>query len=79
MTSRHQTFDLGTEPLDYAHDAKAGGRASWSARLQARLFAARLDQEIEAGLSPLPGSPLDVHGARLVSARDPAMAKHYGL
>jgi len=70
MTSRHQTYDLGTAPLDYADDAKTGGRASWSARLQARLFAGRLDQEIEDGLSPLPGSPLEVHGARLVSARE---------
>ena len=70
MTSRHQTYDLGTVPFDYADDAKAGRSASWSARLQARVFAARLDQEIEDGLSPLPGSPLEVHGARLVSARE---------
>jgi hypothetical protein len=70
MTSRHQTYDIGTVPFDSADDAETGGPASWPNRLRARLFAGRYDQQIEDGLSPLPGSPLDLHGARLISARE---------
>ena len=34
----------------------------WSAKVRARLFAARYDRQIENGVSPEPGSPLAVHG-----------------
>jgi hypothetical protein len=70
MTSRHETYDIGTVPFESAGDTETRGPASWPNRLRARVFASRYDQQIEDGLSPLPGSPLDLHGARLVSARE---------
>ncbi|MCX2929640.1 hypothetical protein ORI20_05100 [Mycobacterium sp. CVI_P3] len=44
--------------------------ASVSARIRARLFAGRLDRDVDAGLLPLPGSPLAVHVARLTSVEE---------
>jgi hypothetical protein len=70
MTSRHETYDIGTVPFESAGDTETRGPASWPNRLRARVFASRYDQQIEHGLSPLPGSPLDLHGTRLVSARE---------
>jgi hypothetical protein len=37
------------------------------ARVRAFVFSHRYDCELEAGISPEPGSPLEVHGARLQS------------
>jgi hypothetical protein len=42
--------------------------AALSSRLKARLFAGRLDRQVEAGILPLPGSSLAVHIVRLTSA-----------
>lgn len=44
--------------------------ATFTARLRARLFAGRLDREVEMGLVPLPGSSLAVHTARLTSVEE---------
>ncbi|AKK30616.1 hypothetical protein AB431_16865 [Mycobacterium sp. EPa45] len=38
-----------------------------TARLRARLFAGRLDRDVDDGIAPLPGSPLAIHIARLTS------------
>ena len=70
MTSRRETYDIGTGRSNQQANTETGGPASWPNRLRARVFAGRYDQQIEDGLSPLPGSPLDLHGARLVSARE---------
>src|SRR4051794_13178629 len=70
MTSRHQTYDIGSVPFQSAEDVESGGPASWPNRLRARMFAGRYDQQIEDGVSRLPGSPLELHGARLVSDRE---------
>jgi hypothetical protein len=70
MTSRRETYDIGSVPFEPAEDIETGGPAPWPNRLRARLFAGRYDQQIEDGLSPLPGSPLELHGARLVSDRE---------
>ena len=42
-------------------------KATLTARLRARLFAGRLDHDVEDGVAPLPGSPLAVHLVRLTS------------
>lgn len=42
----------------------------WQARLGARLFAARYDRDVEAGLSPAPGTALAVHHQRLKEPRE---------
>jgi len=42
-------------------------KATAAARLRARLFAGRLDRDVEDGVAPMPGSPLAVHVARLTS------------
>lgn len=39
-------------------------------RLRARLFAGRLDRELEAGAVPLPGSALAAHVARLTTVQE---------
>lgn len=70
MTSRHQTHDIGNVPFAQADATEIGGRASWSTHLRARLFAGRYDRQIEDGVSPVPDSPLALHGARLISARE---------
>jgi hypothetical protein len=46
------------------------GNPSLAARLQARLFASKFDRQIEAGVIPIPGSPLAAHTIRLTSARE---------
>ncbi|NTY60575.1 hypothetical protein [Mycolicibacterium sphagni] len=45
-------------------------RAALSSRLKARLFAGRLDRDVEAGIIPLSGSSLAVHIARLTSVEE---------
>ena len=82
MTSRQQDWleilaalpaaSLGSRQGD---DVSPLGRAQrrvvvWSAKLRARLFAARYDRQIENGVSPEPGSPLAVHRTRLTSPRE---------
>lgn len=39
-------------------------------RARARLGAHKLDREIVSGVAPMPGSPLEVHVARLTSVRE---------
>lgn len=68
--SRHQIHDVGTVLLTDSDPTAVAGPAPWSARLSARLFAGRYDHQIEDGASPPPGSPLALHSARLVSARE---------
>lgn len=46
------------------------GRPSLAARLMARLFASRLDREVEAGTVVVPGTPLAAHVARLTSVQE---------
>jgi hypothetical protein len=46
------------------------GNPSVLARLQARIFAAQFDRQIEAGVIPAPGSPLAAHAKRLTSVRE---------
>jgi hypothetical protein len=50
--------------------------ATFTARLRARLFAGRLDREVELGLVPLPGSALAVHIARLTSVDEREALAH---
>jgi hypothetical protein len=70
MLSRHQNHDQRLVPSEDSVSAEADVRAPLLVRLLAQLLAGRYDREIEDGISPLPGSPLAVHGARLVSARE---------
>ncbi len=72
MTSHQQDW-LGV--LDSVSPARterrvADAQASRSARLSARLFAARYDGEVEAGIVPVGGTPLAVHWTRLTSERE---------
>jgi hypothetical protein len=67
---RHQIHDVETASVADLGPPTVDGRASWSARLSARLFAGHYDRQIEGGTSPVLGGPLAVHGARLVSARE---------
>jgi len=71
MSPRQQDWldVLATLPAA-GHDSRLGGGPSWSARLRACLYAGRYDQQIEDGVTALPGSPLALHGARLTSARE---------
>jgi hypothetical protein len=62
----NDNFD-GTASPNVAYDL---GNPSIVARLQARIFAAKFDREIEAGVIPLPGSPLAAHVQRLTSVRE---------
>ncbi len=54
---------------DIAAPEQDMGRPPLAARLQARLFAWRLDREIEAGAVVVPGTPLAAHVARLTSVK----------
>jgi hypothetical protein len=72
MTSHQQDW---LDVLDSVSPARTERReadapASWSTRLSARLFAARYDGEVEAGIIPVGGTPLAVHWVRLTSARE---------
>jgi hypothetical protein len=67
---RHQIHAVDSASLADLHPLTVDGRAPWSARLCARLFAGHYDRQIEGGTSSVPGGPLAVHGARLVSARE---------
>lgn len=53
--------------FDAPESAEPIAHAALGARLRARLFAGRLDREVEAGIVPLAGSSLAVHTARLTS------------
>ena len=57
-----RNFDISAQEQDM-------GRPSLAARLQARLFASRLNREVEAGAVVVPGTPLAVHVARLTSVQ----------
>jgi hypothetical protein len=70
MLSRHQNHDERLMPFADVTGTEAIVPASLLVRLCARLFAGRYDRQIEAGVSSIPGSPLAVHVARLVSARE---------
>lgn len=45
-------------------------QAPLSTRVRVRLGAHKLDREVVAGVVPMPGSPLEVHTARLTSVRE---------
>ncbi|AQT82813.1 hypothetical protein B1R94_13725 [Mycolicibacterium litorale] len=51
-------------------------RATLATRLRAKIFAGRLDQDIEAGIVPLPGSPLALHMARLTAVDEREALAH---
>src|SRR6476661_4141835 len=51
-------------------------RPSWPERLRARLFAMRYDQQVDEGLTPLPGTALAVHHARLTAPKERADLSH---
>lgn len=59
-----------TGGVDAPASAGASRNVPLAARLRARLFAGRLDHEIEDGILPLPGSSLAVHMARLTSVEE---------
>jgi hypothetical protein len=59
------TRHLGEFDTPVSPDVLEG--AALGSRLKARLFAGRLDREVEAGIVPLPDSSLAVHTARLTS------------
>jgi hypothetical protein len=61
--------DLAARQRPREADATAPG---WSARLSARIFAARYDEELDAGANPVPGTALAAHCARLASAEERA-------
>ncbi len=56
-----------TGGLDAPAPATSPQDATVTARLRARLFAGRLDRDVDDGIAPLPGSPLAIHMARLTS------------
>lgn len=64
---RHIVVDDG---FDVAAPERDMGHPTLAARLQARLFASRLDREVEAGAAVVPGTSLAVHVARLTSANE---------
>ena len=68
MLSQHPTwpevlwFELAaTRPQDPAV------RSRWQARLCAWLFAGRYDRQVEVGVTPVPGTALAAHHARLTA------------
>jgi hypothetical protein len=72
MTSHQQDWLDVLESVAPARNDRreTDGPPPLSARLRARLFAARYDAEVEAGITPLDGTPLAVHWVRLTSARE---------
>jgi hypothetical protein len=58
----------GTERREIRRSALAD--VSTSKRVWARLFAGRYDQQIEQGVTVVPGTPLAAHYVRLVSRRE---------
>lgn len=62
-TKLNNTFEVSAPTQDLGHPSLA-------ARLQARIFAAKFDRQVEAGAVPTPGSPLAAHVARLTSVRE---------
>ena len=54
----------------HADRRETDGQPPWSVRVWARLFASRFDEEIEAGVAPVDGSPLATHWMRLTSVRE---------
>ncbi len=60
---RDNAFDPMVADRDFVQPTAA-------VRLQARIFAAKFDRQIEAGVAPTPAGPLAVHIARLTSTRE---------
>lgn len=80
----HNTFDGNTHHtkiglpggLDTPASADVLPRATFATRLRAQFFAGRLDRDVEAGIVPLPGSPLALHMARLTAAEEREALAH---
>lgn len=71
MTSHQQVWLDVLESVSPAAGARNTGAApSRAARLRARLFADGYDRQIEAGVSPVAGTPLAAHWERVTSARE---------
>lgn len=68
--TRHQIPIPRTLPPTGPGAPETDRGAPWTARLRARVFAGRYDRQIENGVSPVPGSPLAEHAARITSARE---------
>ena len=66
----HHTSSRPPAGWDISAPADVPAGATVTARLRARMFAARLDREVEAGIIPLAGSALAVHLARLTSVAE---------
>lgn len=80
----HNTFDGNTH---HANIGAPGGydtpvsadvlpHATLATRLRARFLAGRLDRDVEAGIEPLPGSPLALHMARLTAVDEREALAH---
>ncbi len=74
MTKNNYQYDTMVQdvalPSIVGANAVGPDTAPLLTRLRARAAAARLDREVVAGNVPTPGSPLEVHVARLTSVRE---------
>jgi hypothetical protein len=72
MTSHQQDWLDVLESVSPARSDRheTDGPQRWPAALWARLFAARYDAEVEAGMIPFGGTPLAAHWVRLTSVRE---------
>jgi len=74
MASPHPTWPelVEFERTVRARPHESGVQPSWPERLRARLFAARYDRQVDAGVTPIPGTALAVHYARLTAPQERA-------
>jgi hypothetical protein len=74
MASPHPTWPelVEFELTIRARPHESGVQPSWTERLRARLFAARYDRQVDAGVTPVPGTALAVHHARLTAPKERA-------
>jgi hypothetical protein len=78
MASPHPTWPelVGFELTIRARPHESGVQPSWLERLRARLFAARYDRQVDAGVTPVAGTALAVHHARLTAPLERAELGH---
>lgn len=74
MKSQHPMWTelVGFELAMLTESAEPHREPGLTARCGARLFARRYDRQVEAGVTPVIGSPLAVHHRRLTSDRERA-------
>ena len=78
MSIHHPTWPelVGFELTVLDWPRERGVPPRWSERVRARLFPTRYDRQVDAGVTPLPGTALAVHHARLTAPMERTQLSH---